>query len=245
MSGFSPLRRSMKANLLLLSLAVPPLAFPGFLAVSPATESSEDPPLAGDPSTKKNPSAPCTCGEAKGMSGWCERHGVGYVADVKIRSWLLYETMDAHGHALGVSTFDCPECQKAIDSDGFCEEHRIGFVGKKAYFSRLTFELARAQTTDPTKLVCPVCRKNARGHGWCEAHQTGMVRNLAIKGRERYQEVAKAIDILEIASKTSERCEHCAMAIVTDSRCPFHKITYKDGHPVPALSGTPVPASGR
>ena len=51
--------------------------------------------------------------------------------------------------------------------------------------------------------------------------------------RQRYQDLAKAIGILEIASKMSERCEHCAMAIVTDSRCPFHKITYKDGHPVP------------
>lgn len=216
----------MKACLLLLSLAVPLLAFSG--------ESSEDPPLAGYPSTKKDPSAPCTCGAAKGMSGWCERHGVGYVADVKIRSWLLYETMDAHGHAIGVATFQCPDCQKALDSDGFCEEHRIGFVGKMAYFSRLTFELARAESTDPTKIVCPVCRKNARGHGWCEAHQTGMVGSFAIRGRERYQHLAKAIEILEIASKASERCEHCALAIVTDSRCPFHKITYRDGHPVPA-----------
>jgi hypothetical protein len=167
------------------------------------------------------------------MSGWCERHGVGYVADVRIRSWALYETMDAHGHAVGISTFQCPQCQKAFDSDGYCVEHRIGFVGKKAYFSRLTFELARAQTTDPAKLYCPVCRKNARGHGWCEAHQTGMVGSLAIKGKERYQEVAKAIEILEIASKKSENCEHCAMAIVTDGRCPFHRINYKDGHPVP------------
>jgi hypothetical protein len=167
------------------------------------------------------------------MSGWCARHGVGYVADVKIRSFLLYEMMDAHGHTIGVRTFPCPACQEALDSEGFCDEHRMGFVGGQAYFSRLTFELARAQSTDLTKIVCPVCRKNARGHGWCEAHQTGMVGNFAITDRRRYQDVAKAIDILEIASKISERCEHCALAIVTDSRCPFHKITYKDGHPVP------------
>jgi len=207
-------------------------AFPGIVGVPPKSESSEVPPLAGYPSTVKDPSAPCTCGAARGMSGWCERHGVGYVADVKIRSWLLYEMMDAHGHTIGVRTFPCPVCQEALDSDGYCEEHRMGFVGKQAYFSRLTYELARGQSTDPAKIVCPVCRKNARGHGWCEAHQTGMVGNLAIMGRQRYQAVAKAIEILEIASKTSERCEHCALAIVTDSRCPFHRITYKDGHPV-------------
>jgi hypothetical protein len=140
--------------------------------------------------------------------------------------------MDAHGHAIGVATLECPECQKAFDSEGFCEEHRIGFFEKKAYFSRLTFELARAQIANPAKITCPVCRKNARGHGWCEAHQIGMVGNFAIRGRERYQEVAKALEILEIASTTSARCEHCAMAIVTDGRCPFHKINYKDGHPL-------------
>src|SRR6058998_3243348 len=133
----------MKASLLLLTLAVSPLDLPGFLALASQTEGSETPPLAGFPSTKENPSAPCTCGEAKGMSGWCERHGIGYVGSVKIRSWLLYEIMDAHGHTLGVGTFLCPQCQKAIDTDEFCEEHKIGFVGRKAYFSRLTFELAR------------------------------------------------------------------------------------------------------
>jgi hypothetical protein len=214
------------------AFAVPPLASRGLLAVPPPTASSETPPFAGFPSTTKTPSAPCTCGAPKGIGGWCERHGVGYVGDVKIRSLDLYEIMDAHGHVTGAASFQCSECQKALDSDGYCEEHKIGFVGKMAYFSRLTYELARAQRTDPTKIACPVCRKNARGHGWCDAHQIGMVGNFAIKGRERYQGVAKEIEILELASKTSERCEHCAMAIVTDSRCPFHKITYKDGHPV-------------
>jgi len=237
----------MKASLALLTLAVSLLAVPGSLAVRPPAESSETPPLAGFPSTKKDPAARCTCGDARSMSGWCERQGIGYVADVKIRSWLLFEMMDAHGHAvdIGSGAFQCPECQKAIHSDGFCEEHRIGFVGKQAYFSRLTFELARADPVDPRKIACPVCRMNARGHGWCEAHQTGMVNNLAILGRERYQHVLKAIEILEIANKASERCEHCAMAIVTDSRCPFHKITYKDGNPLPAPSATPASASDR
>src|SRR4029077_18707472 len=45
--------------------------------VTPAPLSPDAPPvLSGFPSTKQNPSAPCTCGDAKGMSGWCERHGI-------------------------------------------------------------------------------------------------------------------------------------------------------------------------
>ena len=179
------------------------------------------------------------------MSGWCERHGIGYVADVKIRSWLLYEQMDAHGHAIDMTLFPCPVCRNAYASEGYCEEHKIGFVAKQAYFSRLTFELARAAKTDPRTIACPVCRKNSRGHGWCAKHQIGMVNDFAIQGRERYDQVAKAIDILGAAERVSERCEHCALAIVTDSRCPFHKITYKDGHEVPAPEGAPAPATVR
>ena len=199
---------------------------------APPTNAPEG--LAGYPSTTKNPSAPCTCGDARGMSGWCERHGIGYVADVEIRSWLLYEMMDAHGHAIDIRLLDCPECQRAYQSDGFCEEHKMGFVGKKAYFSRLTFELARADPIDPTTIACPVCRKNTHGHGWCEAHQIGMVNHLAIRDRAHYRHLLAAIENLEIANKASEQCEECALAIVADGRCPFHRITYKDGHAVPA-----------
>lgn len=218
-------------------------SLPSARPVSPVTPDAP-PELSGFPSTKKNPSAPCTCGDAKGMSGWCERHGIGYVGSVRIRSWLLYEMMDAHGHTLDFSNLQCPECRKAMTTDGYCEEHKIGFVGKKAYFSRLTFELARAEKRDLLKITCPVCWRSAGDHGWCETHQVGMVGDQAILGRDRWDHVTKAIGILEIAEKTSERCEHCAMAIVTDSRCPFHRITYKDGHPVSGPEA-PATASGR
>src|SRR5262249_6179148 len=130
---------------LVASLAAPAAmaheeSLPSAKPVSPAQPSADTPTeLSGFPSTKKNASAPCTCGDAKGMSGWCERHGIGYVGSVRIRSWLLYETMDAHGHTLDPGNLQCPECQKAFTADGFCEAHKGGFVERKAYFSRLTF----------------------------------------------------------------------------------------------------------
>lgn len=185
-------------------------------------------------SSTRKAAAPCTCATAKDMNGWCERHGFGYVASVKIKSRLLYDTMDAHGHTLDLSIFECGACQKAIASDGFCEEHRIGFLRKQAYFSRLTYELARGELRKPARIVCPVCRKNARGQGWCETCQTGMIGKTAIKGAASYQHVSKAIGILRLANKAAERCQDCALAIVTDAQCPMCRITYKDGHPVPA-----------
>jgi hypothetical protein len=176
----------------------------------------------------------CTCATAKATHGWCEAHARGYVAAVEIRSRHLYDTLDAHGHTLDLGTFQCASCKQAIASDGFCEEHRIGFVGRQAYFSRLTYELARGEPREPSSISCRACRKNARSLGWCDKHGVGMVGSVAVKDRLAYDHAAKAVGILKEASEAAKRCEHCAMAMVTDTQCPFHRITYKDGKPVPA-----------
>lgn len=175
---------------------------------------------------------PCTCAAARSTHGWCQAHARGYVAAVEIRSRLLYEALDAHGHTLDLGTFQCASCKQAIASDGFCEEHRIGFVRKQAYFSRLTYELARGEHRDPASITCPVCRKNAESLGWCEKHGVGMVGSVAIRDRQAYERAAGAVGIVKAASEMAERCEHCAMAMVTDTQCPVHRIAYKDGKPV-------------
>lgn len=194
------------------------------------------------PSTGAVP-APCTCATAEATSGWCDAHGVGYVASVRIRSRMLYDTLDAHGHAVDPDTFDCVSCKKAIESSGFCSEHQIGFVRGQAYFSRLTYELARGETKDPAKITCPVCRRNARSHGWCERHEIGMIGSVAIEDKDGYRAVEKAREILLVANKTAERCEYCAVAIVHDSDCPMCRITYKDGKPMPSPTGRPASGS--
>ncbi len=176
----------------------------------------------------------CTCSEAERTNGWCRRHGIGYVAAVPIRSARLYDVLDAHGHAVDLSTFECESCKRAIATGGFCEEDRVGFVGKLAYFSRLTYELARGERTDPGSLSCPVCtRHDAEGPGWCETCKRGMVGHVAIRDKQAYEAAARAVAILRAAVEASERCEHCAVAIVTDTKCPYCRITYKDGKPVP------------
>lgn len=176
---------------------------------------------------------PCTCAAARTTHGWCETHARGYVAAVEIRSTLLYHALDAHGHDLDLNTVQCAVCQKAIASDGFCEEHRVGFVGRQAYFSRLTYELARGENRDPSSISCRACRRNSGSLGWCEKHGVGMVGSVAVKDRQAYGHAAKAVDILEAANQAARHCEHCAVAMVTDTQCPVHRITYKDGRAVP------------
>lgn len=174
------------------------------------------------------------CAEAWRIDGWCEARGAGYVAGVVIPSRLLYETLDAHGHVLDLDTFTCPSCRKAIDTDGFCEEHRIGFVKKLAYFSRLTYEIGRGERVLPKDFRCADCRRHAEaGSGWCAKHRTGMVGSAAIRDRAAYDRAAAAVAVLKSAVGMLPRCEHCAVAMVTDTECWDHRITYQGGKPVP------------
>jgi hypothetical protein len=175
----------------------------------------------------------CTCPQARLTDGWCDVHHVGYVAMVRIPSRLLYDTLDAHGHVLDLSTFTCPGCRKAIDGDGFCEEHRIGFVRKQAYFSRLTYEIARGERLRPEAVACPVCRADMERTGWCDKHRVGWIGNVAIANRPAYERAAAAVAILREAVDMLPRCEHCSEAMVTDQECPIHRITYQGGKPVP------------
>jgi hypothetical protein len=204
-----------------------------FLAVAPAVvatahDHERAPAPSGDPHA---PSADCVCATAKRDNAWCEAHHRGYVAAVEIHSRLLWDTLDAHGHTLDLGTFTCEACRRAISTDGFCDEHRIGFLARQAYFSRLTYELARGEKREPSDIACPACRKNTKSLGWCETHHLGMIGVVEIKDRQAYDLAAHSVEILRAASRKAGRCEHCAMAMVTDTECPMHRITYKDGRP--------------
>ena len=179
------------------------------------------------------------CAEARHANGWCEATDTGYVGGLPLRSKMLWETMDAHGHELDLTTFQCTNCKQAIRTGGFCELHRIGFVHDLAYFSRLTYELARGEAIDPAKLDCPVCRRNAATHGWCDEHRVGLAGDIAIRDRAAWERVAAELELLERASATAERCEYCAVAMVTDTRCPFCRVEYRDGRELPEDGSSP------
>lgn len=175
---------------------------------------------------------PCPCAVAPETDGWCDLHRVGYVAAVRVPSRLLYDALDAHGHTLDLSTFTCPACREAIRTDGFCEKDAIGFVKRQAYFSRLTYELARGQRRDRSKIACKACRGHAEARGWCPRCGLGMVGNVEIRDRAAYDRAAHAAEILQRASDTVARCEWCAVAMATGTRCPRCRITYRDGKAV-------------
>jgi len=174
----------------------------------------------------------CSCAHALEHGGWCDVHQVGYVGSVEVTSHLLFEALDAHGHDVDTSTFDCPGCRKAIETSGFCDTHLVGFVQGQAYFSRLTYNLARGKRVAPSEVTCPVCRKHMLGRGWCAACGIGMVGNLALRDRRAFDDVDHTLKLVEAANHVAARCEHCAVAVVFDATCPICGIRYKDGKEV-------------
>jgi len=186
--------------------------------------------------TAGSPPAPAAaadpCADARAIDGWCKEQEVGFVANVAIHSRLLWDAMDAHGHLLDLSTFTCPTCRKAIDEEGFCEQHRTGFVKKMAYFSRLTYEMARGERIDPATLRCHECRRHAETTGWCDKHRLGMIGNVVIRDHAAWDRADAAVQILRRAVDMLPHCEWCAIAMVTDTKCPIDKTQWRGGQPV-------------
>ncbi len=176
----------------------------------------------------------CTNILAKVNNGWCNECEVGYVAGVTINSPMLFEALDAHGHEIGSKGVQCASCRQAIQIDGYCDRHRIGWVNQQAYFSTLTYRLAKGQSKDISKISCPICQANAQTQGWCDSCQVGMVGNVAFGNKEDFQQASQPYEVLLAAAEMAETCEMCATAMLFDSTCPVCKISYKSGKKIPS-----------
>jgi hypothetical protein len=197
--------------------------------------------------TAPPPGPDCTCAASRLENGWCGPCGVGYVASVEMRSQMLFEVLDAHGHDIDPGSIECKSCQLALKSDGFCTQCRWGFVDKKLYFSRLTYLLARGEVKDVAKLACRTCALNAAKtklpldpNRWCDRCQVGMVGNVAFKDRKEFDAASKELDRLLRAIRIADHCEFCAMALFQDSTCPKCNIAYEGGKKVAAKPADPA-----
>ncbi|MCB9864551.1 MAG: hypothetical protein H6820_14440 [Phycisphaerales bacterium] len=177
-----------------------------------------------------------TCAAAQPVNGWCDACAVGYVAGLPIKSKLLYDTMDAHGHTLQVELMPCKECQRLAKVGGYCEASHIGWYQGEAYFSRLTYEIARAYYREPSCIDCAACRENAKSAGWCDECGYGMIGRFAFTVRADYDAAEKDFRRLRNAIELSNRCDYCAMAAVTDTGCFKCKTEFRNGEPVAAVA---------
>ena len=200
----------------------------GAAAVSPMGDSTE-----------------CNCPEGKYRSIWCVPHRVGYVAAVEIRSKVLFEALDAHGHEIDLDSLECAACRFALEHDAFCGDNRMGFVDRKAYFSKLSWLLAKGEPVNPDAPACAVCSADTRpkelpltGDGWCNACEAGVIGNVRYRDRARFRQTRREYERLLQAVERSRECELCAAAIISDRRCPTCRISYQNGKPVTDTSPT-------
>ncbi len=171
----------------------------------------------------------CTCEADKLKNGWCRKCEVGYVAAVAITSEVLFEALDAHGHRINPDSMKCELCRKALASDGFCTRCNWGFVDHQLYYSKLTYLLAKGKPKVLSSIKCSSCRKNTLKPGWCDSCKVGMVGNVAFKDKKTFEQASREHRKLLAAVELASRCEFCAVALLTDAKCPTCKKTYKDG----------------
>lgn len=171
----------------------------------------------------------CECATAKLQNGWCGACDVGWVAAIRIESRKLFEAIDAHGHKVDPTSYDCKSCKVAIESDGFCETCKTGFVNKEAYFSRLTWALGRGTVVKRDELNCPKCITHLGAAGWCEKCSRGFVGNFAYSDRKLFSVASRGRAVLIQAIAKAEDCEDCAVAMAIDRWCPICRKSYEDG----------------
>ena len=172
--------------------------------------------------------AACACKTAQVDNGWCADCKVGYVAGLKIQSKKLYGALAGQPVA-DPATVKCPLCKVAFEKDGTCAHCKVGFVDKTRYGSPVAYRLAQGKAMDSAKIKCSGCRAHAAQHGWCGGCKAGLVGNRAFKDKDTYSEAVKAGETLRTAAKVAQKCEPCAVAMVTDGTCSKCKVSFKDG----------------
>lgn len=180
-----------------------------------------------------DPHSSCTCDAAKLRNGWCWRCNVGYIAGARIESATLFEALDPHGHELDNECLQLQMCRDVIRADGYCDAVGIGFVGGKAYFTRLTYGVARGQVLDPATLACPICRSHIAQSGWCAGCRRGIVGNVAFSDRDLFDRTSHEYCRLLQAIERAPVCDMCALAMVAHSTCPMCRMSYESETPTP------------
>lgn len=171
----------------------------------------------------------CTCSSQSEIGVWCDACNVGHIATVKIESKRLFDAVDAHGHQTRIESLRCNECRRLAKSGGFCESCRTGYVAGKAYFSKLTYLLAKGSMANSASATCKKCKVDMQRLSWCDACKVGMIGHIAFRDKELFAKALKARDVLVQAVQRVHECLSCAIAIAVDRSCRRCKKSYKDG----------------
>lgn len=167
---------------------------------------------------------------AKTGSGFC--CGKGAAFGVKLASQKLHDALA--GEKVDLAKNPCPGCRTAGKTDGKCAACKTYAVDGTVYHSPVSHALAKGKpVTDemiaafPTK--CSACKIAHAENGRCTACNVGYVAGRMFEKEEDHAAALAAYKTLEKAASAADKCEACAVAMVTDGTCAKCKVTFKDG----------------
>lgn len=169
------------------------------------------------------------CEKATAANGWCGHCKVGYFDGVSMKSEALHKALS--GEKVESDKIKCDACKRAAEKDGECSTCHVRFAGKLMYRSMVGYHLALGKHVPAKEIKCETCKKASADHGWCDACGAGMVGCCVFKDKAGYDAAVKARATLVAAVKAADKCEPCAVAMVTDGKCERCMISYKDGKP--------------
>ena len=163
---------------------------------------------------------------AKGSDGFC--CGKGKAFGVKLNSKKLYAALA--GHKFDKESIKCPGCKTAAKTNGRCEHCSVGAADGKFFHSKVSYVLAKGKPMSAEKAKhCYGCATAHKDNGYCGGCSAGFVAGRMFEGQENHKAALAAYKTLVKASKASEKCEACAVALVTDGKCAHCNVAFKDG----------------
>lgn len=174
----------------------------------------------------------CTCSKAKTKNVvWCPKCKHGMFFGLETKSQKLTETLAGQPAPKSKTDIKCKECLKAIENDGTCSHCHLAYTGGNMYKSIPAFTLAKGTRADPASIKCADCKKaiESKKDAFCKTCNAGIVGGRIFKTHESFGKAEESMKLIKLAVATAEKCESCAVAMMTDGECSKCKVTFKDG----------------
>lgn len=174
----------------------------------------------------------CNCkAVTEAKSGFCDSCNKGQIFGEKLTSRKLYEAL--HGHSVESAKMTCEGCKRASEKNGKCASCKIGFAHGRMYHSPMGHSMAVGESYSAEKSNgCSGCKKAFAKHGFCSGCNVGFVRGLIYRSRSQHHAAARAHEIIHDAITLSKKCEDCALAMVTNSKCEKCNIRFQNGRSI-------------
>jgi len=179
------------------------------------------------------------CKEMAEKGGWCDHCKVGFVSTVQTQSKKLYDALQG----VAVSSdkaggCGCAGCKAGMEKNGSCEKCNTHFANHAMYHSAVAARLAVGKPVSESDPTCAKCKEYVAKNGvaatnemigWCDECKAGIVKGRRFETKESFEAAKAAYELVARAAKAAEKCEDCAVAMVTDSKCEHCNVTFKDG----------------